>query len=1182
MGNLNSNFLTQINDLRSYIYSLIAEYSKNGFFENINGLSNSKYDYEFAVARFMRMKELFINKIKVVDEHFESRTNNGKTKNVKVDDSYDNLYFDIVCARKFLWDLLFISEIVKKKMYDKGFKNNFLNSLNEKSPYIKIHDSDNDCEKTMNILADLCGLDFSGSLDNSLLELLVEAICIFDSIRNSFGHNEEGVKCYVKEIDGVRYVHIYNSTAKNFIDVDIELDYFCNFGIGIIPKIDDLEIAEIVDVNHAEIFKAFNFSLKDNIDLLYKTSPDRLNFLLNFVNNDFQKLIDLPTILFSSNVTSERIELLLSLTNDFELIKRLPAGFFSKKCSQKRLEELCLGPVDLEALVGLPNILFLCSDSTLEIYEELIDLGIDFDDLSKLPHGVFSNAASVEKIRYFLYLDDEPRISNIAYLPSKIFTGLYRLDKIKMIIKTQDDIHYLSIFPVELFNMEFSERKWNFIHNKFNDINCVCCLPKIAFSLKCPDSRFEFIINNFSLYQILKLPGFFFSDICDEKKFQELINVFPFEELIKLPEGIAMSDDINYVLKASKNNSFDCSIFSKLPSEFYICKSRFDIVKYLFDIPYTDEVMIVKYISEHDDIVNALKRIPMSLFRNCVVGNKKKYDSLVQENLLKLNILLGNPKNVANLFGLGDFVFSLSFSAMSLKFLLGENFDLTVLHKLGERKYSSLRNLFCFEKVNYERILKICDGHVDIDVLNSFPMHLLNYTCDDNYFDYILKLVDYDYSLITNLPSSIFTYPNLEKIKFFVGESGNYIDLLRVPASCFASNCSLDRIKYILEKINGDYSILNKLPNDIFFCNIKIVDQILSSVADRDLNLKKAILGFNDDLAVAVAFYMNLLFGSTDVNNNKFNEIAKVDASFFRMSDLAGIPADVSKSLNGFINEVSDKKSIVKNEAGKDVYSLKSDDDIIEILYKKCGFGNFFGMLADASLEDLDDIFKNQVKQIEELLNEYLYFSNKQIAIAFRNGCEHFLIELIHAFSNKSGGYNKRFIISDYKKEIFADEDNFDTSSVDYSLMDVEDTIGIISKTFSAEMGVIEAFNYSTKVQDAYYKNVVDEDYDKDQALINLFKQVDPEFKIENIINLKNRCIADWKNNLYRLKEVISYIKTDSSYSNLKIFINPRNFAMICYCFNGQKVVQSLDEFYASVILNPSLGEETVNDFKLR
>ena len=335
-------------------------------------------EFSDVAAKIIRIRELFIKKI-VKSNNFNIYT----------------LDFDIKKGRKILWDLLVLSEIVKYEINNMGPEAvlAFEESLERKKLYtetskkeaVRINSFD---AKNLKSLQTADGIQMTS---DEIVQYLLDAVCILDSLRNSFGHNNAGQKCYLNK----DRVFIKNDDPKNTLDFSMDFIYLAEFGTGIVVKEEHSHILKRVNAVYLHLCDYLNFRSRDTITLLDRMTSRNLKILLKYVNNDFTKLLDLPDILFSANLTEERFDALEKLIG-IDNFKYVPTYVVDYDFDLKKLETLIkIVGNDVKNLSHLSVALFF-QPFDLKKVNVLIDLVGGYKNLKYLPASMFSARCSKE------------------------------------------------------------------------------------------------------------------------------------------------------------------------------------------------------------------------------------------------------------------------------------------------------------------------------------------------------------------------------------------------------------------------------------------------------------------------------------------------------------------------------------------------------------------------------------------------------------------------------------------------------------------------------------------------------------------------------------------------------------------------------------------------------------------
>lgn len=974
---MTSNMVEEFENKREFVRKVLAGD------ERAVVLFNQSYDA--AVARFMKLKETIIEK-------------------VSIGSSYD-LIFDIEKSRKLLWDLLFLAEIVKyESAKDPVIKQKFEDGLNAKKKLVKFTDS-----RLSSLLNEEAVEVVPSDNVKTLEDILIEAICILDSLRNSFGHNEKGVYCFYDE--ATRRIFIKNDNNLNSLDFSFDFSYLADFGNGIKPFWKDKNIRDVVDINHAEIFRKLGFRAKDNLDIFYRTSPLRFNFLLSLVGNNYERLLDLPVILFSSNVSEERINFILDHVPNLEYLNELPVILFSEKCTEERIKRLGgVYTIDFERLKKFPNKLFTCHSSCLTVLDYLLNNGVVEDDLKLYPAGLFNVGFNIDKVKYIVELDGEVDFENLIGISSSFFSGYVNLDKIKMMIKSKNDLQYLSNLPVSIFTYDFDLKKWQYLSEFGNPLAIMTKLPSVAFTSKCSYERFCFVIDYFRVENLEKVDEkFFMSNGVSDNKLNFFVNNLTVEEILKLPSYILGCDiDISLLIKYYEINK-NFLFTSLLPERMFSIDLNIEFIKFLYDIPVDGFDEVIKYISARPDIVESLNRLPKYIFSVYLPHQLQdapfrfshglledeseflRWDSSSElERFNKIKLIIGENKNISNLYDLKDIIFDDLVSYERLKYVTNNGTDIGRLKELCTPSYEDVFNIL-FSSVSLDKIKCICGEKLDIDLLLKFPKYFLQFTSLED----LKKILDIFDKNSNELSYLSFNHGDADKILFFIGEEHDLEKLTFVPEICFSAECSLERIKCIMKLIDYNYDILGKLPKEIFTCHDILVNKMLNDFNDISIAMQKSVFGINDDKIISLVVYVNSLF---NVINPGFLKKKEIDTHCFNLKEISGIDQSLIDSTS------------------QNIYIALTDSSILDSIIDDFSFTRCFKGVDKMSTQDLILAFKEWEKKLYNQLYLNLSDLNSDLLYSSRNASAHIRFEYIAPNVIKMNDSYKKYIIDEFGK----------------------------------------------------------------------------------------------------------------------------------------------------------------------
>lgn len=871
--------------------------------------------YEFAVARFVKLKEEFIDKIMTSSTNYQ-------------------FFFHFEEGKKILWDLLFLSLVVKFETPNAEM-NQFIQSLDDKGTKV-FFDKD-----FSSILLNDAHMDVDTV--NGLIDMLKDAVCIFDSIRNSFAHNTNHGKCYFDK--NTNKVHIENDSPLNCLSVDVDFSYIANFGNGLKPLNSHKNIAAIVDLELSKLFKGLGYNASADSSVFYRTSPRRLSFLLNLVNGDYVQLLDLPVILFSPHVEESRIQFLLGGNSsplsmaDKERLFRLPVAAFSSRCSVTRLLRLSGGnSIDIDRLCKMPDRMFLCSESGMKVFDYLVSCGFDIDQINQYPKTIFNVPGCFEKVRYFVEYGGKIDVEKLKTIPENIFIPECDLNKIKEVVIRFGSLEALS-FPNMAYCLSGLDSNFSYLFhvksNKEEFRKCVCNLPRAAFETN--HSRFTYLFSHFDLDLLKQLPKAVWSKECsDERLIYLLRQCENNDKFIHLPEILFQFSYFNTLLERYVAIAGDISKVASLPRAMFNDFVSFDFIRYLFSIPELSDDETISYLLSHPENIAALQRIPSDLLTVSRRKNDRSYCADFDNMSLifkKVNYILGPNKDVSRLFDLPENIFFDSFSYESLVFVMGKERSLSRIKEICGERYKDVFFVIG-SSCCIERISKVCGD--DFSLLLSYPKSLFN-RCTDQQFSYLMELVG-DFSLLKEIPEYALYAFDEKKIEYLIGNGKKLEYLSLVPSYAFDSSCSLERLQYIMEKIGHDYHLLYSLPKEVFFCEEGFVDFFLDTSNDLANAVKKSWLGTQDENAIALFRCLIAIYGGIDTKSLSI-KTSGIDISAFDLTSSVQVNSslflEASQKINSLlhedIREQSDfisRFSLTKSERFKNIQN-KSLNEVI-------------------------------------------------------------------------------------------------------------------------------------------------------------------------------------------------------------------------------------------------------------
>lgn len=198
--------------------------------------------------------------------------------------------------------------------------------------------------------------------------------------------------------------------------------------------------------------------------------------------------------------------------------------------------------------------------------------------------------------------------------------------------------------------------------------------------------------------------------------------------------------------------------------------------------------------------------------------------------------------------------------------LLEKNIDITKIPEMALQKP--------------ELILKIIEENIDVTQLPEEAFFWPQTT-----IKFLKQEID-----ITKLPEKAFYYPEL--VMKFIEEN---IDATKIPIKIYQTPIEIENIKYILDKVNYDYTRLDEFPIEFFTCQNKmLLDNMLQKY---NSNLSKSIFGINNPKIIATLLYAN------EVLSNYNKNISTTDMNIHPYSII----------LNTYMDNFNYRKNIEEN-----------------------------------------------------------------------------------------------------------------------------------------------------------------------------------------------------------------------------------------------------------------------------
>ncbi len=303
---------------------------------------------------------------------------------------------------------------------------------------------------------DWVSLANSNGLDDRTIKKLKQDVNIFHKFRNCFGHNYNGTN-----ID--KNVEINNDAFKLIIPIE----YIDGFNKGEI-KVNDNDKIIIDRTNYiiSPLLSKLNYNISNIRSFFYNTSTENLEMLLNYFENDIDKIYKLPPMAFKNAKST-----IMFMQNEIDVSKLNYFSFPVRSSSVARdLEDMAIDkihaaikdadtPLDFPNesiklhkagidILNLPLPAFLNPENTIKMYEN----GVNIKNLSVFGYSKPNEVLLLQK--YFKnYNIDITELPNIAFEFPKnaIMLNQYFKNSNKDITEFPDYVFYKPKETIKLF-----------------------------------------------------------------------------------------------------------------------------------------------------------------------------------------------------------------------------------------------------------------------------------------------------------------------------------------------------------------------------------------------------------------------------------------------------------------------------------------------------------------------------------------------------------------------------------------------------------------------------------------------------------------------------------------------------------------------------------------------------------
>lgn len=932
------------------------------------------------------------------------------------------IYFDVVAARKILHDILFMSFLIKKAVYLKGDiakTNDFITDLQGKKNSIVL---DNTVDAQLSSTLDLLDFDMmSGQVfinHTSLSDVIKEAVAVLEFMRNSFGHNANGKNCYL--INDNSILSINNSSFRNRITADIDYAYFVDFCYGIKPLVKDNDVLRIVDDNHSRIFNELSLSAKDSLDLFYSTEPSRMVELFELVNHNYELLLNLPTVVFSKFVSMERILFLVKDRNNnidpekVALLRKLPVSIFYDKCSVDRIKMIAGDDINFNTLINLPDCLFTCADDVFNfsqndrgIYYLIINSpGFDIARFKQLSSRWFARSTNVKKVKFLI--EHFNNFDDLLLLNSNILKNDYPLGKLIKVFGDCRDVSIINSLPLTIFSVDNNFVKYEFLVSQIKKENPNASHFEVFDLLsKLPATIFDFSINLDYVKKVLKFGTDREVPISkliglDDKIFTKNLNVGVLNYFIEKEIDYDVLKDYSIDIFSGSTSSDFIIMLDKLgvdmrriPVGMCTFESHLTNIKYLFnDLGLSDYEFIKKYfvpgVENYEDNMRFIHELHPVCFANYMKFDKFK--SMMECGLTKDNLKYVPKVVFVNELNKEKLRFACRYNLFEL--LMGpSNADSDKGYKIIEALFNGT--------VSLEKFKFLCNENFSLDSMMNIHLPALYSTFSLDFLKFVVREFD-GLDILEKLPFSFFSrnpkmdlsgenvaqtrtrrrdYEAFGIIKYFY-ENLSDIDLLKdIPDWCFDYGCSLEKVKYIYEKVDNNFNSFIRLPKELFVLDNNKIDSFFNSRTDVSGEMMKSLFGLNNSKALSLNLYFSTLSSVYEPSDLE---------SYFSSLDTGNI--DVSNLVVGSeIDPFVSRFFPIQNLNNLDLIGYLSDFDV-SVRNDVTSYINRFvnDSFNSCNTVDLVNKYREVMGIIDGWGDLFLNKFNRQFVRRFRNSSDHF------------------------------------------------------------------------------------------------------------------------------------------------------------------------------------------------
>lgn len=619
-------------------------------------------------------KQCISNFIDIKNEHIKKYTFSNT--------SYE-ISFNLYESKNIIWDTIFIGLHI-------------LNQLDEETK--------NKIEKIAKNNLTISQRNIKPIIDITKLEdykILTNSIIIVEIISNYLQNNDD--------------ISIKNNNLLQLglnKECIIPINYLNDYSRGIIPNIQDKKIAEKADKAALMLFTYSNFDYKESPNFFYRTHIDRINFLLELVDDDQDKLLKLPSSLFTSVVPVSWIKKILKLANN-----------------------------NIDNLICLPETIFIEQPYIAYIKELLKLVNNDIVAFKDLPRMIFTRNVTLERIQILIENTSKKNIFELKNIPEELFIcSEKRLNF--FITKTKKNLTLLQgIHPYAFISKTTEERLQILINFANENYKQLVNINPLIYITNNSRTRFLLTLINKNINNLAIIPDIWFNDKkISEKRITFLykLSTKNLNIAITLPdylyyEKIATEERINFLFELSKNKIEN---LKEIPIYYYSSNISEQDIKDAY-----------KFTNNN---FKELKNIPLEILTKEI--NFKEYHDMLSIIVEKEQISYSDYKLIFPF--LKDNAYDKKFIYQRLNHLLkiipnkDKIFDLPA--EIFSKNTNNIRITFLLDLLNK-----------DFNKLKVIPKELYSKDLKATRIILLYNLVKKDLDKLNNLPKEIYTYPKV-------------------------------------------------------------------------------------------------------------------------------------------------------------------------------------------------------------------------------------------------------------------------------------------------------------------------------------------------------------------------------------------------------------------------------------